>query len=116
MDAYPLTLNTNIFTAGSALTLHYYAKCYILFTPTNRNWFYCKNITASPFDLRSIAKAASLKMLVTYQELTSGSIVILRFACGNFQYSYKITPLGCALALAKGNLGLSSGPMDLMCF
>ena len=29
-------------------------------TLTNRDWFYCKNIIAGPFDLRSIAKAGSL--------------------------------------------------------
>ncbi len=27
-------------------------------TMTNRNWLYCKNITASPFGLQSLAKAA----------------------------------------------------------
>ncbi len=42
-------------------------------TPTNQSWFYCKNMTASPFHLHSIAKATGLLTLIL------GSGVFLNF-------------------------------------
>ena len=71
-------------------------ELYIIVTSSNQiNWFHCKNITASPFDLHSIIKAAGLlqekkDVPSNHQSPTCSSIVIIYFAFYDHNATYSV--------------------------